>query len=53
MWWRLRQWKVRIHAERNLGLYINDQAVFNRAFHNSGSFIKLQVHALPRSSCWP
>lgn len=37
------QWKKRIGEETGQQLYINDQAVFNRAFHNVGGFTPLAV----------
>jgi hypothetical protein len=40
--WR-NQWKKRIGEETGQQLYINDQAVFNRAFHNVGGFTPLAV----------
>eukprot|EP00854_Cymbomonas_tetramitiformis_P011303 gene11303-13355_t len=39
----VRQWKERIAVEKEMKLYINDQAVFNRAFHNVGPYTPLQV----------
>lgn len=38
-----KQWKKRIGEETGQQLYINDQAVFNRAFHNVGGFTPLAV----------